>query len=90
MDHCIPDGCERIGNKAFAQCAALEMAEIPASVTSIADDAFAGSERLVIVTAEGSYAQTYATNHGIPCVAEYKVSIAPSSGNCPAGRGIPL
>lgn len=66
----IPDGCERIGNKAFAQCAALEMAEIPASVTSIADDAFAGSERLVIVTAEGSYAQTYATNHGIPCVAE--------------------
>ena len=46
------------------------MAEIPASVTSIADDAFAGSERLVIVTAEGSYAQTYATNHGIPCVAE--------------------
>ena len=70
MDHCIPDGCERIGNKAFAQCAALEMAEIPASVTSIADDAFAGSERLVNVTAEGSYAQIYATNHGIPCVAE--------------------
>lgn len=70
MDHCIPDGCERIGDKAFAQRAALEMAEIPASVTSIADDAFAGSERLVIVTAEGSYAQTYATNHGIPCVAE--------------------
>ena len=66
----IPDGCERIGNKAFAQCAALELAEIPASITSIADDAFAGSERLVIVTAEGSYAQTYATNHGIPCVAE--------------------
>ena len=38
----IPDGCEAIGRRAFADCDDLKYVLIPSSVTSIADDAFAG------------------------------------------------
>ena len=38
----IPDGCERIGERAFANCSALLYVRIPATVVSIADDAFEG------------------------------------------------
>ncbi|MBR1822121.1 MAG: leucine-rich repeat protein, partial [Clostridia bacterium] len=38
----IPDGCTTIGARAFADCAGLIYVRIPASVTSIADDAFDG------------------------------------------------
>ena len=37
----IPDGCVKIGHRAFANCRNLIRVEIPASVTDIAEDAFA-------------------------------------------------
>ena len=39
----IPDGCKMIGARAFADCRRLIYINIPASVTSIATDAFEGS-----------------------------------------------
>ena len=44
----IPDGCESIGNYAFADCLNLIYVRIPTSVTSIADDAFDGCPNVVI------------------------------------------
>ena len=44
----IPDGCTTIGSKAFADCPNLIYIKIPASVTSIADDAFEGSNQVRI------------------------------------------
>ena len=42
----IPDGCTSIGSKAFSNCPDLLCVSIPASVTSIAKDAFAGSGKV--------------------------------------------
>ena len=39
----IPDGCQSIGSGAFRNCEDMSLAIIPASVTSIADDAFENS-----------------------------------------------
>lgn len=65
----LPEGCERIGAAAFANCAKLQLVEIPASVLSIDDTAFDGcSDSLVIATAAGSEAASYAEKHGIRCV----------------------
>ena len=44
----IPDGCTSIGSKAFADCENLQYVCIPASVTTIAGDAFTNSELAVI------------------------------------------
>ena len=61
----IPDGCESIGARAFKNCANMRKAEIPNSVTSIADDAFDGcAEGFVIIAPAGSYAAEYAVAHG--------------------------
>lgn len=61
----IPDGCESIGARAFADCENLIRAEIPESVTEIADDAFGGCPAgFVIAAPEGSYAAEYAATHG--------------------------
>ena len=48
----IPDGCTTIGPRAFATCPNLIYVKIPASVTSIADDAFEGSDQVRIDRAE--------------------------------------
>ena len=44
----LPEGCRSIGSRAFADCPALAYVFIPASVTEIAEDAFAGDPLLVI------------------------------------------
>ena len=44
----IPDGCTTIGSRAFAYCTNLMYVRIPASVTSIAEDAFEGCARVRI------------------------------------------
>ena len=41
----IPDGCESIGSKAFANCPGLLYVRIPASVTHIDGDAFVNSNK---------------------------------------------
>lgn len=66
----VPDGCETIGARAFADSASLRTITIPASVTSIAADAFDGCTDLTIRTPKGSYASRYAAAHGFGCVAE--------------------
>ena len=44
----IPDGCESIGSRAFANCPNLVYVRIPASVMYIAEDAFEGCDQVVI------------------------------------------
>lgn len=48
----LPDGCESIGKRAFADCPSLLYVRIPASVTSIAADAFEESGQAVIDRAQ--------------------------------------
>lgn len=65
----IPEECTVIEAATFADCAALRFIEIPATVSSIQSDAFSGcSDQLIIVTPEGSYADTFAKQHGIICI----------------------
>ena len=62
----IPDGCQAIDSRAFANCRNLLGIRIPASVTSIAGDAFLGTTGIVIYTT--SQARTvinYAMNRNI-------------------------
>ena len=59
----IPDGVRSIGSCAFAQCRDLEEIGIPASVTSIADDAFMDVPMVIVFGESGSEAQTYADTH---------------------------
>lgn len=44
----LPDGCERIESRAFANCPHLEYIRIPSSVIYIASDAFEGSIQVYI------------------------------------------
>ena len=67
----LPEGCQSIGSRAFADCAQLRVVRIPASVTSISDDAFAGcASDLVILTTQDSAAQAFAGRLGMLCVLE--------------------
>ena len=61
----IPDGCESIGSRAFANCRNLTQVYIPASVKSdedIAADAFAGCGHLYLYGVPGGAAQAYCNN----------------------------
>ena len=64
----IPAGTHSLGKRVFADCGSLLIAVIPASVSEIADDAFAGTDIAVICPA-GSYAAAWCQSHGIPCTA---------------------
>lgn len=66
----LPSGCKSIGSRAFAGNANLVRVHIPASVTSIAEDAFDGCAKLTISGEEGSNAQTFAEQLGIPFKAQ--------------------
>lgn len=66
----IKDGCNvTIDSKPFGS--GLRTAIIPASVTSISDNAFADSNRVTIVCPPGSYAESYAKSHFIMCDTEH-------------------
>lgn len=63
----LPAGLGTIGDTAFAGCSALTEVTIPWSVDTIADTAFDDChERLVIYGSNGSAAQEYAQNKGLP------------------------
>ncbi|MBQ9951707.1 MAG: leucine-rich repeat protein [Clostridia bacterium] len=64
----LPAGTKTIGSRAFADSAALSVIRIPASVTSIAADAFNGSENVCICAPTGSVAARYAETHGLKFV----------------------
>ena len=60
-----PTGCTTIESLAFSDCPNLRTVVISATTTSIANDAFSGSDSdLTIQTPSGSYAETYAISHG--------------------------
>lgn len=61
----LPEQVAEIGGRAFADCPNLTGIYIPASCEAIAEDAFAGTNGLVIYGAAGSAAQEYAERKGI-------------------------
>lgn len=62
----LPKGFRRIGYFAFAYCKKLEEAVLPASVEAIDPKAFNKCAKLTIRAPEGSYAQRFAGENGIP------------------------
>lgn len=64
----INENCNRIGDRAFANCKSLWRIYIPASVTSIGDDFLLGSTRATIYCEEGSEAARWAQSHSWPVV----------------------
>lgn len=63
----LPDGLQAIDARAFAQ-SGLMYISIPASVTTIAEDAFDGCPLVIIYAAPGSAAEQLALRKGIPCL----------------------
>ena len=62
----LPAGLVSIGEDAFFGCEKLASVVIPSSVESIGMRAFDGcSEKLVLSVEEGSYAESYAHEHGL-------------------------
>ncbi|MBR2527343.1 MAG: cellulase family glycosylhydrolase [Blautia sp.] len=68
----IAEGSEAIGSKAFAECTGLLYVVIPDSVISIADDAFDGSENVILVCGKDSKANQYAKKHNMDVRREAK------------------
>ena len=66
----LPSTLEKISPKAFQFCTSLESLAIPASVSEIGEDAFKDCPRLTLSVAEGSYAEQYAQEAGIPFTTE--------------------
>jgi len=66
----LPEGAESIGSRAFADCPKLAYIYIPASVTSIDENAFDGVEGLTIFGAPESAASEYAGQHGFTFAAQ--------------------
>ena len=62
----IPDGTEKIGSRAFADCSRLVFVSIPGSVTEISDDAFDGSSNTVILCSADSEGEAFAKRNAIP------------------------
>ena len=69
----IGNNIEYIGSMAFADTA-IEQIYLPPSVTEIEDDAF-GTNLKIIYGESGSYAQTWASAHGIPFANGYEYTV---------------
>lgn len=65
----IPDGVTTIGDWTFYECPALTSITLPDSVTSISDKAIKDNSDVTIYGYEGSRAESYAKEKGIPFVA---------------------
>ncbi len=61
----IPDGCQSIGDLAFADTPSLGYVYIPDSVTQISNDAFTGSENVIIFCPGENTAMSYAREKGL-------------------------
>lgn len=69
----VPEGVTEIGSKAFANSKSQEI-DLPASLTSIAGDAFDACEALTLVVEMNSYAHTFAKEKEIP----YRLKVTPA------------
>ena len=61
----IPEGCSRIGKRAFADCESLLKVMIPGSISLISEDAFEGSPQVVLRVYENSAAFWFAQSHDL-------------------------
>ena len=61
----VPGTVTSVGDRAFQGCTSLASLSLPASVTSIADTAFEGCDALTISCPRGSFAYSWAMEHGI-------------------------
>lgn len=66
----IPDGCETIGAKAFANSPRLEEVEIPESVTDLDETAFEGCSMLRVFVTRSEAAILYAVENNIMIIPE--------------------
>lgn len=64
----IPEGVTLIDELAFEGCLSLREVSVPAAVKAIADNAFSNCPGLTLLAGEGTYAQAYARQKGIPSV----------------------
>ena len=65
----VPDRVAAIGERAFADCPGLWMVAVPSSVEFIDPTAFAGDAHLTLVCEPGSYAERFAADNGLHCMA---------------------
>lgn len=61
----IPEGIYEIQDRAMKGCPSLRIVHIPSSVTKIGEDLFEENTQVTIYGQAGSYAETYAKDHGI-------------------------
>ena len=61
----VPGTVTSVGDRAFQGCTSLASLSLPASVTSIADTAFEGCDALTISCPRGSFAYSWAMEHGM-------------------------
>ena len=61
----VQSGCACIEQMAFAYCPELEVIELPGTITNIENNAFLGSEGVMIIAPEESYVSHWATRNGI-------------------------
>ena len=66
------NGLVTLGDYAFAECRSLEKIVLPESLTTISDSAFYSCSGFTIYAPKGSYAETYALEHGYSYVATSK------------------
>ena len=64
----VEDGAESIGAGAFSGFTKLIAVVIPGSVTTIAEDAFNGCDRVIVYGDPGTAAEAFANTHNIPFV----------------------
>lgn len=64
----LPEGIASIGSKAFADCNNLTIINMPDSITTIADDAFDGTNNVMFVCTSANDAAAHAETHGIPFI----------------------
>ena len=65
----LPKAIETIESRAFADLEGYFLIFVPEGVKAIADDAFSGSS-VILKTAVGSWAETWAEEHGVPYLSE--------------------
>ncbi len=86
----LPVGLLEIGGWAFGNCGSLLSVTLPASVTRIGEYAFESCPQLVLRITQGSHAQLWARENGVPARFAYKGSADKDAPFIPDGTLVPL